>query len=168
VSVNDALEKIEAVVKKYDPELPFEYTFQDDDYARQFASEERIGKLAGVFSGLAIFISCIGIFGLASFAASQRTKEIGIRKVLGASVFNVWRMLSTDFVYLVIASFIISCPVAYYFCNQWLQQYDYRIDISLGIFIITCIVLLTITLTTVSYQSIKAALTNPVDSLKAE
>lgn len=168
VKVDSALEKIEAVLKKYDPGSPFEYEFQDDDYARQFAGQEQLGKLASIFSGLAIFISCIGIFGLASFAASQRTKEIGIRKVLGASVFNVWKLLSGDFFRLVILSSVISCPIAYYYANQWLQQYDYRIEISWTVFIVTCIVLLMITLFTVSFQSIKAALSNPVESLRSE
>lgn len=168
VDISNALGKIGDVLKKYDPGSPFEYKFQDDDYARQFVAEERIGKLAGLFSGLAVFISCIGIFGLASFAASHRTKEIGIRKVLGASVFNVWRMLSNDFFMLVIVSSMISCPIAYYFSNRWLQQYEYRIDISWTIFMITCIALLLITFVTVSHQSIKAGLKNPVDSLKAE
>jgi ABC-type antimicrobial peptide transport system permease subunit len=168
VNTRNALEKVEAVLKKYDPGSPFEYKFQDDDYARLFDSEEQLGKLASVFSGLAIFISCIGIFGLASFAASQRTKEIGIRKVLGASVFKVWKLLSKDFFWLVIISSGISCPVTYYFAEGWLQQYDYRIDISWTTFIITCIALLLITLLTVSFQSIKAALSNPVESLRSE
>ncbi|MEQ9412633.1 MAG: FtsX-like permease family protein, partial [Cyclobacteriaceae bacterium] len=166
--VRSALDKIEGVLKKYDPGSPFEYKFQDDDYARLFKSEEQIGNLAGIFSGLAIFISCIGIFGLASFAASKKIKEIGIRKILGASVFKIWKMLSNDFVWLVIVSSLIACPLAYYYANQWLLQYDYRIDISWGIFLVTSVSLLVITLITVSYQSIKAALANPVESLRSE
>lgn len=168
VPVRSSLDKIEAVLKKYDPGAPFEYKFQDDDYARLFKSEERIGTLAGIFSGLAIFISCIGIFGLASFAASKKTKEIGIRKILGASVFKIWKMLSRDFAGLVLISSLISGPLAYYYANQWLQQYDYRIDISWSIFLITTVALLAITLLTVSYQSIKAAVANPVESLRTE
>ena len=166
--VHTALEKIQVVLKTHDPGSPFDYKFQDEDYARLFKVEERIGKLASVFSGLAIFISCIGIFGLASFAASQRTKEIGIRKVLGASVFKVWKMLSNDFVWLVVASSALACPIAYYFAMQWLQQYEYRIEISWGIFVTTCTTLFVITMITVSYQSIKAALANPVKSLRSE
>lgn len=166
--VRGALDLIEDVLKKYDPGSPFEYKFQDDDYARLFKSEEQIGKVAGIFSGLAIFISCIGIFGLASFAASKKTKEIGIRKILGASVFKIWKMLSNDFVWLVVVSSLISCPLAYYFANHWLQQYDYRIDISWTIFLMTSSSLLILTLATVSYQSIKAAVANPVESLRAE
>jgi len=166
--VRYALDKIETVLKKVDSGAPFDYKFQDDDYARQFKDEERIGKLAGVFAALAIFISCLGIFGLASFAAGQRTKEIGIRKVLGASIFTVWKMLSRDFVWLVIASFLLAAPLTYYFSNQWLQQYDYRTTISWWVFAVTGIGALVITLLTVSYQSIAAGMANPVDSLRSE
>ena len=168
VEVHHALTKIEGVLKKVDSGAPFDYKFLDDDYARQFKDEERIGKLAGVFATLAIFISCLGIFGLASFAASQRTKEIGIRKVLGASIFTVWKMLSRDFVWLVIASFLVAAPLTYYFSNQWLQQYDYRTTISWWVFAVTGIGALVITLLTVSYQSIAAGMANPVDSLRSE
>jgi putative ABC transport system permease protein len=168
VAVHDALEKVEAVFKKHDPSAPFNYKFQDDDYARLFNDEERIGKIATVFAALTILISCLGIFGLAAFASSQRNKEIGIRKVLGATVFNVWKLLSRDFVVLVIISVLLSTPLAYYYSNQWLQQYNYRIEISWWVFVITSIVALMITLLTVSYQSIKAALINPVETLKSE
>jgi len=168
VGVRNALTKIEAVLKKYDSDAPFDYKFLDDDYARLFKDEERIGKLASVFAALAIFISCLGIFGLASFAASQRTKEISIRKVLGASIFMVWKMLSRDFVGLVIISVLLAVPLAWYYSNQWLQQYDYRKEISWWIFALTGIGALVITLLTVSYQSIKAAMANPVDSLRSE
>ena len=168
VEVHHALTKIEEVLKKVDSGAPFDYKFLDDDYARQFKDEERIGKLAGVFATLAIFISCLGIFGLASFAASQRTKEIGIRKVLGASIFTVWKMLSRDFVWLVVASFLLAAPLTYYFSNQWLQQYDYRTTISWWVFAVTGMGALVITLLTVSYQSIAAGMANPVDSLRSE
>jgi putative ABC transport system permease protein len=166
--VRSALDKIEAVIKKYDSAAPFEYKFQDDDYARMFNDEERTGKLASVFAALAVFISCLGIFGLASFTASQRTKEIGIRKVLGATIFNVWKMLSRDFVFLVVLSILVAAPIAYYFSTKWLQQYEYRIEISWWVFAVTGIGALTITLLTVSYQSFKAALMNPVNSLRSE
>jgi putative ABC transport system permease protein len=166
--MHSALGKIEAVIEKYDPAAPFEYKFVDDDYARLFNHEERVSKLAGVFAVLAIFISCLGIFGLASFTASQRTKEIGIRKVLGASIFGVWRMLSRDFVRLVVLSLLVAAPLAYYFSDQWLQQYEYRIEISWSVFAVTGVGALTITLLTVSYQSFKAALMNPVNSLRSE
>jgi len=168
VSTHDALKQIEAAIKKFDAGDPFEYEFLDDDYAQQFRHEERIGTLAIVFSVLAIFISCIGIFGLATFSASQRTKEIGIRKVMGASVFNIWRMLSSDFVTIVAIAVLLSTPLAYYFTNQWLEQYEYRVDISWLVFIVTDILVLSITLLTVSHQALAAALTDPVKSLRSE
>ncbi|MBL0740956.1 ABC transporter permease [Chryseolinea lacunae] len=166
--VRDALKKVEAVIQKFDGAAPFEYKFLDDDYAHMFVAEERIGTLAGIFATLAIFISCIGIFGLAAFAASQRTKEIGIRKVLGASVLNVWAMLSGDFVRLVLLSVLLGMPVAYYFANQWLQQYDYRVEMSWLIFAGAGLLALVVTLLTVSYQTFKAALTNPVKCIRTE
>jgi ABC-type antimicrobial peptide transport system permease subunit len=166
--VHDALQKIETVIKNVDAAAPFEYKFQDDDYARQFHGEERIGKLASVFSVLAISISCIGIFALAAFAASQRTKEIGIRKVLGASVFTLWQMLAKEFLILVVLAVLIASPLAYYLLKQWLQQYEYRIDIPLLVFIVTAAFALFITLLTISYQTLKIAWINPVKSLKAE
>lgn len=164
----EALRKIEAVFKKYNPASPFEYKFVDDEYAQKFADEERIGKLAGFFAVLAIFISCLGLFGLASFVAEQRTKEIGVRKVLGASVTDVWLLLSKDFVGLVLIALGIAIPVAYYFMHKWLQNYEYRTDISWWIFAAAGGGALLITLLTVSYQAIKAALINPVKSLRNE
>jgi putative ABC transport system permease protein len=163
-----ALTKIETVYKKFEQDQPFEYQFADDEYAKKFSSEERIGKLSGFFTMLAIIISCLGLFGLASFVAAQRTKEIGVRKVLGASVFNVWRMLSKDFVVLVFISLLISGPVAYYFMRGWLQNYEYRADFSWWVFIIAGAAALVITILTVSFQAIKAAIANPVKSLRTE
>ncbi len=168
VDAQIALANIQSVLKKYDPGAPFEYKFLDDDYARLFNDEERIGKLASVFTALAIFISCLGIFGLASFTAGLRNKEIGIRKVLGASVLNVWQMLSRDFVGLVILSALLAGPIAYYFSHQWLQKYEYRIGIEWWVFAITVLGSLVITLLTVSYQCIKAALADPINSLRSE
>jgi ABC-type antimicrobial peptide transport system permease subunit len=167
-STHDAIAKISAIFKKYDPISPFDYRFVDEDYAKKFANEERVGKLASCFAGLAIFISCLGLFGMASFMAEQRIKEIGVRKVLGASVFNVWRLLSKDFVGLVMIALIIAAPVAYYFMHKWLLNYQYRSEISWWIFVLTGVGAVLITLLTVSYQSIKAALANPVKSLKTE
>jgi putative ABC transport system permease protein len=168
VNAHDALNKIKAIFKKYDPSSPFDYRFVDEEYAKKFDNEERIGKLASFFAGLAILISCLGLFGMASFMAEQRIKEIGIRKVLGASVFNLWGLLSKDFVGLVMISLVIATPIAYYFMHQWLQNYQYRAGITWWIFILTALGAILITLLTVSYQSIKAALTNPVKSLKTE
>ncbi len=168
VSASQALPKIEAVFKKIIPSAPFEYKFADQEYASKFAAEDNIGRLAAVFGGLAIFISCLGLFGLASFVAEQRVKEIGVRKVLGASVVNLWGMLSKDFVLLVIISQLIASPIAYYFMHNWLQHYQYRTNISWWMFAATAVGAIAITLLTVSYQSIKAALENPVKSLRSE
>ncbi|MEP6949360.1 MAG: ABC transporter permease [Ginsengibacter sp.] len=165
---HEALSKIEAVFKKYNPSQQFEYKFIDEEYARKFGDEERIGKLASFFAVLAIFISFLGLFGMASFMAEQRTKEIGVRKVLGASVFNLWRLLSKEFVMLIIISLCIAAPVAYYFMHQWLQNYQYRTEISWWIFAAAGFGALLITLITVSFQAIKAAIANPVKSLRTE
>ena len=167
-SATDALSKIEAVFKKFAPATPFNYKFADQEYALKFSEEERLGKLATVFASLAIFISCLGLFGMVSFVAEQRTKEIGIRKVLGASAINLWGMLSKDFVALVIISCVIAVPVAYYLSYEWLQNYEYRTEISWWIFAATGVGALLITLFTVSYQAIKAAIANPVKSLRTE
>ena len=142
--------------------------FNDEDYAKKFADEERVGKLATFFTILAIFISCLGLFGLASFVAEQRKKEIGVRKVLGASIYNLWQMLSKEFALLVIISCFIAIPLAWYYLNGWLKQYDYRTSISVWIFIVSGFGALVITLITVSFQAIKAAIANPVKSLRTE
>ncbi|WP_221394010.1 ABC transporter permease [Dyadobacter sp. NIV53] len=164
----EALGRIESVFKKFNPSAPFEYKFTDEQYARKFGEEERIGKLTSFFAVLAIFISCLGLFGMASFVAEQRTKEIGIRKVLGASIASLWGMLSQEFVVLVIVSCFIAAPVSWYFMNGWLQKYDYRTDISWWIFILSGLGALFVTILTVSFQAIKAALMNPVKSLRSE
>jgi len=168
MSAHNAIAKIAGIFKKYDPGTPFSYQFVDDNYAKKFDNEERVGKLAGCFAGLAIFISCLGLFGMASFMAEQRIKEIGVRKVLGATVFNLWQLLSKDFVLLVIISLIIAAPVSYYFMHKWLLNYDYHTGIAWWVFAIAAIGAMVITVLTVSYQSIKAALANPVKSLKTE
>ena len=154
--------------KKVIPSAPFDYRFADEAYNLKFIAEERVGKLAAVFSGLAILISCLGLFGLASFVSEQRTKEMGIRKVVGATVFNIWRILSKDFILLTVISCIIATPIAYYFLINWLQNYTYRIDISWWIFLLVSFGAVIITLITVSYQAIKAAFANPVKSLRSE
>jgi len=166
--VKTALSKIEAIFKKYNPGAPFDYTFNDEDYSKKFADEERIGNLATFFTALAIFISCLGLFGLASFVAEQRKKEIGVRKVLGASTYNLWRMLSKEFALLVIISCFIAIPLAWYYLHGWLKQYDYRTAIPSWIFIVSGMGALAITLVTVSFQAIKAAIANPVKSLRTE
>jgi ABC-type antimicrobial peptide transport system permease subunit len=167
-SASRSLSKIEQVLKKYTPDVPFDYKFVDEDFGNKFTVEERIGKLASYFAVLAIFISCLGLFGMASFVAEQRTKEIGIRKVLGASVINLWRLLSSEFVLLVLFSCIIASPIAYYYLDHWLTNYDYRVEIKWQVFVLAAMAALIITLITVSFQAIKAALANPVKSLRTE
>lgn len=168
MGAREALPKIEAVFQKLVPTASFDYKFVDDEYAQKFRQEERIGQLSGVFAILAIFISCMGLFGLASFVAEQRTKEIGIRKVVGASIFNLWKLLSTDFLMLVFISCFISIPVAYYFMDNWLQQYQYKTEISWYVFGVAVFGALSITLLTVSYHAFKAATMNPVKCLRSE
>jgi ABC-type antimicrobial peptide transport system permease subunit len=168
IPTQDALAGIEKVFKKYNPDGFFDYQFTDEDYATKFAAEQRIGNLATFFAILALFISCLGLFGLASFVAEQRTKEIGVRKVLGATVFNLWKMLSKDFVVLVVISCLIAIPVSSYFLNQWLEKYAYHTQISGGVLVLAGLGALLITLLTVSYQAIRAAGINPVKSLRTE
>ena len=167
-STQKALNNITAVFKRYSPAQPFTYQFADDDYAHKFDEEARIGKLAGVFAVLAVLISCLGLFGMALFMAEQRTKEIGVRKVLGASTFNIWQLLSKEFVLLIVIAFIIAAPLAWFFMQRWLQNYEYRSNIPWWIFAVTGISAVFITLLTVSGQSIKAAFMNPVKSLRSE
>jgi ABC-type antimicrobial peptide transport system permease subunit len=167
-SVSQNLELIEKTFKTNFPNLPFDYQFVDQEYAEKFRSEERVASLAKVFTGLAIFISCLGLFGLAAFVAEQRTKEIGVRKILGASVKNLWMLLSKDFITLVIISLLIASPIAYYIMSHWLQKFSYRTTISWDIFAVACLGALILTIITVSFQSIKAATSNPVDSLRTE
>jgi len=163
-----AIDKIGKIFEKYNPAYPYQYKFVNDEYERKFNLEVLVGKLAGVFAGLAIFISCLGLFGLAAYVAEQRTKEIGIRKVMGASIAQVWLMLSRDFVMLVVISCVIASPVAFYYLHNWLQKYTYRVGIGLGVFIYSGIAAIAITLVTISFQAIKAAIANPVKSLRSE
>jgi len=162
------IDKIGKIFDKYNPAYPYQYKFIDAEYASKFNLEVLVGKLAGVFAGLAIFISCLGLFGLAAYVAEQRTKEIGIRKVLGASIAQVWLLLSRDFIVLVVISCVIASPVAFYYLHNWLQKYTYRVNIGIGVFIASGIAAILITLLTISFQAIKAALANPVKSLRSE
>ncbi len=168
IKTRDAIAKLTAIFNKYDPAYPYDYSFADSQYASKFKLEQLIGKLAGLFAALAIFISCLGLFGLAAYVAEQRTKEIGIRKVLGASVQQIWMLLSKDFVVLVLISCLIAVPVSFYFLHNWLLNYDYRINIGVGVFIAGGLTALLITIITVSFQAIKAAMANPVKSLRSE
>jgi len=167
-STANNLKRAEEVFKRYNPDYPFEYNFVDQAYAKKFGDEQRIGTLASLFAGLTIVISCLGLFGLAAYMAQNRIKEIGIRKVLGASVAGVTTLLSKDFLKLVMISFAVATPIAWYSMSKWLQGYPYRITISVWVFIIAAVITIFIALITVSSQAIKAALTNPVKSLKGE
>jgi putative ABC transport system permease protein len=167
-NTHTTIEKIGKVFQKYNPAFPYQYKFIDNEYASKFNLEVLVGKLAGVFAALAIFISCLGLLGLAAYVAEQRTKEIGIRKVLGASIIQVWMLLSRDFVVLVLISCLIASPIALYFLEHWLDKYAYRVSIGPSAFIASGIAAIIITLLTISFQAIKAALTNPVKSLRSE
>jgi ABC-type antimicrobial peptide transport system permease subunit len=168
LSASKALALMKPIFEKYNPAFPFEYRFADEEYAKKFNYEELVGNLAAIVAVLAIFISCLGLFGLASFTAEQRVKEIGVRKVLGATVFNLWRLLSKDFVILVLLSCAIAVPLGWYFMTGWLKHYPYRTSIRVEVFVAVVLVAVAITLLTVSFQAIKAATTNPVKSLRTE
>ncbi len=168
VSTHKAIDKLAAIFNKYNPSYPYLYHFADESFAEKFKLETLIGELAGLFAVLAVFISCLGLFALAAYMAEQRTKEIGIRKVLGASVTQVWLLLSKDFIVLVLISCVIASPVALYYMHNWLQQYDYRISINPVVFVAAGIAAIAITILTISFQAIKAAIANPVRSLRTE
>ena len=163
-----AIASVEEVFKRLNPGFPFKYQFADEEFGKQYKSENVVSRLSGYFAFLAIFISCLGLFGLAAFTAEQRTKEIGVRKVLGASVTNLVSMLSADFVKLVAISALIAFPIAWYFLKGWLEEYAYRIEMEWWYFVVAGFAALLIALFTVSFQAIKAALMNPVKSLKSE
>jgi ABC-type antimicrobial peptide transport system permease subunit len=168
ISTQDALAQLTSLFNKYNPTFPYNYRFADATYAEKFQQEVLIGKLAGIFAALAVLISCLGLFGLAVYMAEQRTKEIGIRKVLGATVSQVWLLLSKDFIILVIISCLIASPIAFYFLHEWLQKYDYRITIGPAVFLLAALSAIAITILTISFQAIKAAIANPVKSLRTE
>jgi len=168
IKTQEAITQLTAIFNKYNPSFPYGYQFADDQYVTKFGQEVLIAKLASIFAALAIFISCLGLFGLAAYVAEQRTKEIGVRKVLGATVSQVWILLSKDFIVLVLISCVIATPVALYFLQHWLLKYDYRISIGPGVFIVSAMLAILITIVTISFQAIKAALTNPVKSLRSE
>ncbi|MGB3590725.1 MAG: ABC transporter permease [Nonlabens sp.] len=166
--VATSLATIENIFKNAFPSVPYSYAFVDENYAEKFKNEEQVATLARVLTILAIIISCLGLFGLAAYVAEQRTKEIGIRKVLGASISNLWVLLSKDFLILVTIALLIATPLAYYFMNDWIQRFNYRTSIGLAVFAMAGICAIALTIFTVSYQAIKAAVANPVDSLKTE
>ena len=168
LSAAQAINKIEPIFKQLNPSAPFDYTFIDDEYAYKFAAEQRIGTLSEIFAALAVFISCLGVFGLASFIAEQRIKEIGIRKVLGASSYSIWQLFSKDFVVIILVALAVAIPVAYYGTQKMLESYEYKTALAWWILHSGGIGVLVITLLTASYHTIRAAHANPVKSLRVE
>lgn len=166
--IEGALDKMKEVFQKHNPENIFSYTFIDEEYERKFNEEQLFAKLVAIFAIVAIFISCLGVLGLSTYMAIQRKKEIGIRKVLGASVQVIWQLLSKQFIVLVLVSLAIAIPLGYYLSSQWLQEYSYRMEMNIWIFISAGAIVLIISLITVSFQAIKAAIANPVNSLRTE
>ena len=168
ITTRQGLAKTEGVFKKYNPTYPFDFTFVDQEYAMNFDNNQRTGETVGLFAGLAIFISCLGLLGLSAYVAESRVKEIGVRKVLGASVAGIARLLSVEFVRLVVVSLVIAAPVAWYAMHRWLADYAYRIPIGWGVFVAAGILAVVIALVTVSFQAVRAARANPVKSLRSE
>jgi putative ABC transport system permease protein len=164
------LEFLKQKWQEYRPNFPFQYSFIDERYEQLYQSEHRLGQIFGTFSLLAVFIACLGLFGLASYTAEQRTKEIGVRKVLGASLGNIVLLLSKEFARLVAVATLVSWPIAYYAMSRWLQEFAYRININHQslTFLLAALLAFAIALITVSFQSIKAAMTNPVEALRYE
>ncbi|MEJ7829509.1 MAG: FtsX-like permease family protein, partial [Segetibacter sp.] len=168
LNTEKALSAIEKHFKDFNPEQPFEYSFLDDTINAMYASEKKLGKIFGYFSGLAILIASMGILGLSIYAAQQRIKEIGIRKVLGATTVIIVSELSKEFMKPVLVAAFIASPIAWWAMNKWLEDFAYRINISLWVFVIAGIAAIVIALITVSFQAVKAALSNPVKSLRTE
>jgi ABC-type antimicrobial peptide transport system permease subunit len=162
------LATVEKLCKELNPNFTFTYQFSDQEYQKLYDNEQVVSKLSDAFAFLAIFISCLGLLGLAMFTAEQRTKEIGIRKVLGASVGSLFTLLSREFIVLVIIALLIASPISWYAMNKWLLNYSYHIDLAWWIFLLSGVIAIFITLVTVSFQSAKAALMNPIKSLRSE
>jgi ABC-type antimicrobial peptide transport system permease subunit len=159
---------METIFKTYNPSVPFDYQFADKEFGKKFITEELISKLTNIFAGLAIFICCIGLAGLASFTIEKRIREIGIRKVLGSSVQQILLLISKEFLRLVSIAFIIAVPLTWWAMNSWLQKYEYRIHISIWLFVVVGFLILLLTLTVVSLNTLRAARANPVKSLRTE
>jgi putative ABC transport system permease protein len=166
--IKNTIAFINSTWNKFSPGYPLDYKFMDDSYGKMYKAEENLGSLIWIFTIMAIFIGCMGLFGLAAFSAEQRIKEIGIRKVLGASVFNITALLSKSFVRLVFISSLIAFPIAWWAMNKWLEDFSYRITISWWIFLVAGVVALLIALITVSFQAVKAAVANPIKNLRTE
>lgn len=168
ISATQIVQQAEAVWKRIAPNQPFQYSFLDENFARMYRSEEQVGALLGVFTGLSILVACLGLFGLVSFTAEQRTKEIGIRKVLGASVSSIIALLSKDFLRLVLIAISIAIPTGWYVSSRWLQDFAYRAELSWWVFGLAGLLAVAIALLTVAGQSFRAARTNPIESLRSE
>jgi putative ABC transport system permease protein len=167
-NIPNVLAQIKNKWKAIAPSQPFDYSFMDEDFNKLYTTEQRTGQIFITFAVLAILIACLGLFGLVTYAAEQRIKEIGIRKVLGANVANVVGMISKDFLKLILISAAIAFPLAWFAMNKWLQDFAYRINISWWIFFVAGLLAVTIALATISFQAIKAAIANPVKSLRTE
>ena len=167
-STGKNLAAVEKILKTYNPQYPFEYVFADESYAKKFSDMQRTGSLAALFAGLTIFISCLGLFALSAYLTESRAKEIGVRKVLGASVFSITSLLSKDFLKLVIVAFVIASPIAWYAMNTWLDNYSYKLNIEWWVFALAGLLAVSIAVCTVSFQAIKAAVANPVKALRTE
>ncbi len=167
-NTQQVIESIEKVWKQLAPGQPFQYSFLNEDFGKMYASEQRLGKIFSVFASLAIIIACLGLFALTAFTAEQRTKEIGIRKVLGASVGGIVILLSKEFGKLILIAFVLAAPLAWYAVNWWLKSYTYKVEIGIPVYLLAGIGAFTVAWLTMSYQSMKAALSNPVNSLRSE
>jgi putative ABC transport system permease protein len=168
MQAKSTLAAIEKLWKAAYPEYVYEYQFLDEKIASFYKQEDQLSQLYKIFAGIAVFISCLGLYGLVSFMSVQRTKEIGIRKVLGASVLNIVYLFSKEFTLLIGIAFLIATPLAYYFMNSWLENFSYRISIGISIFLLTILASITIAWLTVGYRAIRAATANPVESLRSE
>jgi ABC-type antimicrobial peptide transport system permease subunit len=164
----ETLASMKQFYNTFNPGYAFDYSFLDDDFQKQYIAENRVSALSRYFAGLAILLSCLGLFGLATFTAEQRTKEIGVRKVLGASVGSVVALLSKDFLKLVLLAIVIASPVAYYFMDQWLSDFAYRVELKGWVFVAAASAAVILAFLTIGFQSLRAALMDPVDSLRSE
>ena len=167
-AIGNSIGAVRDIWNKFTPEYPIEYKFLDDNFQAMYTAEDKLRSLLWIFTGIAIFVGCLGLFGLAAYTAERRKKEVGIRKVLGASTQGVVILLSKDFIKLVLVSLVIASPIAWYFMNKWLQDFAYRINIGWWVFAVSALIALSIAFITVSFQAVKAALANPVKSLRTE
>jgi putative ABC transport system permease protein len=167
-NINKTISDLKNIWDREAPQRPFMYSFLDESFAKQYEADSHFGKIFSLFSALAIFIACLGLFGLATFTAEQRTKEIGIRKVLGSSVAGIVTLISRDFIKLVVVAIVIAIPITWWAMDQWLNDFAYRVKVGPGIFLMASVIAIFVALATISWQSLKAALANPVNSLRNE